>query len=160
MVFGFEQHMLYVMLIWFGIVCVLTVGSIYCPSYSRSVHDDAMTRKHFAHHWSFVRRIHRSPVVPQKRANNAELMCFLFSETAVEQATAMPVIWDTMTHVTLLCNDASHWLGANLESALYLYIAAHLDDLHFHPLKNKGELHVFINAFSVNQSFFDHRIPY
>ena len=40
-------------------------------------HDDVIKWKHFSRYWPFVRGIHRSPVNPLTKANDAELGCFL-----------------------------------------------------------------------------------
>ena len=41
-------------------------------------HDDVIKWKTFPRYWPFVRGIHRTPVIPHTKANDAELWCFLW----------------------------------------------------------------------------------
>ena len=43
------------------------------------IHDDVIKWKHFPRYWPFVWGIHRSPVSPRAKANDAELWCFLWA---------------------------------------------------------------------------------
>ena len=45
----------------------------------RSFHNDVIKWKHFPRYWPFVRGIRPSPVNSTKKANDAELWCFLWS---------------------------------------------------------------------------------
>ena len=42
-------------------------------------HDDVIKWKHFPRNWPFVRGIHRSRWIPQTKASDTELWCFLWS---------------------------------------------------------------------------------
>ena len=66
------------------------------------IHDDVVIWIYFQHYWPFVRGIHPSPSVTQT-ADLQLINCRLASRQ-----------WET----SLQSNAVSHWLGANLESAL------------------------------------------
>ena len=44
-----------------------------------TLHDDVIKWKHFPRYWPFVWGIHRSRRIPQTKASDAELWCFLWS---------------------------------------------------------------------------------
>ena len=66
----FNRIMLIIML-HVSIYSVIFMLRLYC-------HDDVIKLKHFPRHWPFVRGIHRR-VIPQTKARDAELWCFLWS---------------------------------------------------------------------------------
>ena len=51
----------------------------YCMAPVVGIHDDVIKWKHFPRNWPFVRGIHRSRWIPNTKASDAELWCFLWS---------------------------------------------------------------------------------
>ena len=70
-----------------------------CHTCFRQPHDDVMKWKRFPHYWFFVRRSHRSSVIPSTKGQQCEPSGFLWcqSEQTVKQTFEWPVIWDAMT---------------------------------------------------------------
>ena len=72
--------------------------------------DGVMTWERFPHYWPFVRGIHWCPLMKGVCQHGHPII-----KWAVRRADSRfaPSQWET----ALLCNDVSHWLGANLETA-------------------------------------------
>ena len=69
--------------------------------------------EHFLCHWSFVRGIHQSPLIPLTMASDVELWCFLWSalERKAEQTIEMLMIWDAIALImtSIWCVATKIW---------------------------------------------------
>ena len=71
-----------------------------CDSFTRVIHNEVITQRHFPHYWRFW------------GANNGEFWYSCnWSEWTAEQAVELLMIWDTMTLIWRYCNF--HYYRAN-----------------------------------------------